>query len=106
MAANLWVWHEGDTGPAFTYQVVDQNNNPVNLTTATSVLLRVADAVSECQVLSAAATVVNASAGLISYTFATPLPVGNYSAVVTVVNGGITTSYPYDGELTFQVMRI
>lgn len=106
MAVDLTI-KQGDTSPPFNQAILDQNGNRQDLTGATvNFVMRALTATTP--VVNAAASVLDASSGMVQYTFtsaqtATP---GLYSGVFTVVlPGGATYTYPNDGYLEISVQE-
>src|ERR1700677_2147952 len=64
----LFVVGQNDTLPPITVTLTDSNNNPVNLTTASDVIFQMSNAFTG-PVVEYFATIVNAAAGIVRFTW-------------------------------------
>lgn len=95
---------EGDTQPTFEYRL-SRHNRPIDLRDATAVEFKVAEAGSDSLAIDSTATIVQASKGVVEYTFGeTTLPEGDYDAEFRIDwGGGDEQTVPHDGYLRIVV---
>lgn len=105
MAAVDFVISQGNTIPSVTATITDPTGNPVNLTSATVTFVMRSEQQASATV-NAAATIVSAPAGTVSYTFTTAQTgtPGLYNAQFNVTeSGGGTYTYPNVGFMSIEV---
>lgn len=97
--APLFVLGQTDTLPQYTMTLTDTAGNPVNLTTATSVTMTMAN-IFAGSVVTGTASIISAVAGVVQFTFpySGALTPGVYSVQWLVEWSGSTqTTYPHNG---------
>lgn len=97
--APIFVVGQSDTLPSYTVSLTDTSNTPVNLSTAISVVFTMSNAFTGLAVFDAA-TVVNALAGTVQYTWSSvdTLTPGIYAVEWEVTwSDSTTTTYPLTG---------
>jgi hypothetical protein len=98
---------QGDTTPAFTQTITDQNGNAVNLTSAT-VTFVMRQLSSSTPTVNAAMVITDATAGQVQYNWSTvdTATPGVYMAEIhCVLSGGGSYTYPNEGYLEIEVQE-
>ena len=98
---------ENDTSPTFQRTLTDASGTAVNLSGAT-VIFKMYDQMRTTQVISATATLVDATNGVISYTFQTADTVtpGWYWVELEVTfSGGAVETYPNSGYISLLISK-